>query len=192
MAHRGGSSSRGLGPMPCDGPVHYRRAVTEDAAGIAAVHAEGWQRAHEGLVPDEYIRCKASLGHADFWREELEIEAPDRKPWVALADERIIGFADGGIARDDDLDSGTGEVYTLFVVPECWEKGIRSRLVEHVAHDLRDHDFTRAVFWVLSNDEVMRAFAEFTGWRHDGTTRFEECGESEVEEMRYAKDLLKL
>ena len=60
--------------MPCDGPVHFRRATTEDAAGIAQVHADGWRRAHEGLVPDEYLTCKAKHGHAEFWREELEIE----------------------------------------------------------------------------------------------------------------------
>jgi GNAT superfamily N-acetyltransferase len=142
------------------------------------------------LVPDEYIKCKSTRGHAQFWREELQIEAIDRKPWVALDEEQIIGFADGGMARDDDLDSGIGEVYTLFVTPECWEKGIRSKLVEHVARDLRDHDFRRAVFWVLASDEVMRAFAEFTGWRPDGTSRLEVCGDAEVVELRYARDLV--
>jgi N-acetylglutamate synthase-like GNAT family acetyltransferase len=177
--------------MACDGPVHFRRATTDDAAGIAQVHIEGWGRAHEGLVPEQYIKCQAeSKGREDFWREELKIEAPDRKPWVALADEQVIGFADGGIARDDDLDSGTGEVYTLFVTPECWEKGIRSRLVQHVARDLAEHDFQRAVFWVLEPDTVMRAFAEFTGWRPDGTTRFEDCGDAQIAEMRFAKDLV--
>lgn len=179
----------GVDLMPCDGPVHYRRATTKDAAGIAQVHVDGWQRAHEELVPPEYIACKSSLGREEFWREELQLEAVDRKPWVALHDEIITGFADGGMARDDDLDSGTGEVYTLFVTPECWEKGIRSRLVEHVARDLREHEFDRAVFWVLAADLIMRAFAEYVGWRADGATRFEDCGGVQVEELRYAREL---
>lgn len=185
-----GASRTGVEPMACEGPVHFRRATTEDAAGIAQVHIGGWGRAHEGLVPEQYIKCKAeSMGREDFWRGEMELEATDRKPWVALSDERIIGFADGGIARDDDLDSGTGEVYTLFVTPECWEKGIRSRLVAHVARDLAERDFQRAVFWVLESDTAMRAFAEFTGWRPDGATRLEDCGGAQVAEMRFAKDL---
>jgi GNAT superfamily N-acetyltransferase len=177
--------------MACDGPVYFRRATNEDAAGIAQVHIDGWRRSHEGLVPEQYIKCKAaSKGREDFWRGELEVEAADRKPWVALSEERIIGFADGGLARDEDLDRSTGEVYTLFVVPECWEKGIRSRLIEHVARDLKGHDFQRAVFWVLESDMVMRAFAEYTGWQPDGTTRLEDCGEVQVMELRYAKDLI--
>jgi GNAT superfamily N-acetyltransferase len=155
--------------MPYEGPVHFRRATTADAAGIASVHLDGWRRAHEGLVPEAYFACKSSLGNEEFWRGELELEAAD---------------------RNDDLDSGTGEVYTLFVTPECWEKGIRSHLIEHVARDLREHRFMRAVFWVLAADEVMRAFAQFMGWRPDGATRHETCGETQVEELRYSRHLL--
>jgi GNAT superfamily N-acetyltransferase len=176
--------------MPCEGPVHYRRATTKDAAGIAQVHVDGWQRAYEELVPQAYLAGKSPLGREEFWRGELELEAADRKPWVALDAERVIGFADGGIARDDDLDAGVGEVYTLFVTPECWEQGIRSSLVDHVARDLRGHDFQRAVFWVLEADEVMRAFAEYTGWRPDGHVREEDCGGASVTELRYARDLI--
>lgn len=176
--------------MPCQGPVHYRRATTEDAAGIAQVHIDGWQRAYEELVPEAYLKCRSTHGREEFWREELALQAPDRKPWVAIEEEQVIGFADGGIARDGELGSTTGEVYTLFVVPECWEKGIRSRLVEHVARDLREHDFERAVFWVLEADLVMRAFAEYTGWRADGHLREEDCGGASVTELRYAKDLV--
>jgi len=176
--------------MSCDGPVHFRRATTEDAAGIAHVHIDGWQRAYEDLVPEEYIACKSTLGREEFWREELRLEAVDRKPWVALDEERIIGFADGGIARDEDLDSRTGEVYTLFVAPECWEKGIRTSLLGHVARDLQEHAFDRAAFWVLSADLVMRAFAEYSGWKPDGATRLEDCGGVQVEQMRYMRDLV--
>lgn len=176
--------------MPCEGPVHYRRATSDDAAGIAQVHIGGWQRAYEELVPEAYLACKSTLQREEFWRGELALEAADRKPWVALDGEQVIGFADGGIARDDDLDSGTGEVYTLFVTPECWEKGIRSRLVDHVARDLRDHDFRRAVFWVLEADLVMRAFAEYTGWHRDGHSREEDCGGASVTELRFARDLV--
>jgi GNAT superfamily N-acetyltransferase len=175
--------------MPCEGPVHLRRATTADAAGIVQVHVDGWQRAHKGLVPDEYAHCQSARLREGFWREELEIEANDRKPWVALVDERIIGFATGGVARDDDADLRTGEIYQLFVAPECWERGIRTNLIEHVSRDLVEHGFDRAIFWVLAEDRVMRSFAEHVGWTNDGTTRFEECGESQVEQLLYARQL---
>lgn len=173
--------------MPCEGPVHLRRATIEDAAGIAQVHVDGWQRAHRGVVPSEYIECQSALGHADFWRDELRLAAPDRAPWVALLDERIIGFASGGIARDADAERGTGEVYQLFVAPECWEKGIRSNLMEHVLRDLQQHGFDQAIFWIIAADSTMRAFAEYVGWKTDGTSRLEECPGALVEELRHTR-----
>lgn len=175
--------------MPCDGPVHLRRATVEDASGIAQVHLDGWQRAHEGLIPDGYIDCRSGGGRAEFWREELAIEAPDRTPWVAILEGRVIGFASGGLGRDDDADATTGEIYQLFVRRECWEKGIRSNLIEHVVQDLREHDFDRVVFWILADDAVMRAFAAHVGFRPDGVARLEDCDGIQVEELRYSRAL---
>ena len=43
---------------------------------------------------------------------------------------------------------------------------------------------------MLEVDTVMRAFAEYTGWRPDGAKRVEDCGDVEVTELRYAKDLV--
>ena len=173
--------------MPCEGPVHLRRATIEDAAGIAQVHVDGWQRAHLGMLSVMYISCMSSRGREEFWRHELNVGAADRKPWVALLDERVIGFASGGMARDDDVERGTGEIYQLFVDPECWEKGIRTNLIEHVARDLQQHGFDRVIFWILAADSTMRQFAEFVGFHTDGTNRMEDCGETQVEELLYTR-----
>jgi GNAT superfamily N-acetyltransferase len=175
--------------MPCEGPVHLRRATVADAAGIAQVHTEGWQRAHEGVVPPEYIACKGVRGRADFWREELRLASADRAPWVALLDDQIIGFASGGMARDHGAERGTGEIYQLFVAPECWYRGIRTNLMEHVVRDLQQRHFDRATFWILAADSTMRAFAEYVGWETDGTNRLEECFGALVEEVRYTRTL---
>lgn len=150
--------------MPPEGPFHLRRAVVEDASGIAAVH--------DGA-----------------WREELAVEAPDRKPWVALVDDRVVGVASGGIGRDDDADGRTGEVYALFVEPECWERGIRTNLLEHVLRDLTEHGFEQAVFWVRATDEPTRRFAEHMGFHVDHATRPEPVGHAEVEQLRFVRQL---
>jgi hypothetical protein len=36
----------------------------------------------------------------------------------------------------------------------------------------------------------MRAFAEYVGWRPDGTSRSEPCGDTSVLAIRYARNLL--
>jgi len=136
--------------MPCEGPVYLRHATADDAAGIAQVHVDGWQKAYKDLVPEQYLGCTNSRLREEFWRGELEVESPDRTPWVALIDDRVIGFAAGGITRDDDADPHTGEIYQLFVAPECWSQGIRSNLIKRVSRDLAEHGFDNAIFWILA------------------------------------------
>lgn len=175
--------------MPCDGPVHLRRASVADAAGIAKVHNDGWRTAYSSLLPPEYLRCVTSQMREEFWREELKVESADRGPWLALIDERIIGFASGGMSRDEVALTETGEVYQLFVDPECWSQGIRTNLIDHVSRDLREHGFDRVTFWVLADDTEARKFMAYLGWTADGATRFEECGGAQVEQVRFAHAL---
>ena len=172
--------------MPCEGAVHLRRATVADAAGIAQVSVEGWQTSHRDVVPQEYLSCVIANSREESWREELQIEAPDREPWVALVDDRIVGFSSGGLSRDEGADSGTGEVYQVYVVPGCERRGIGSSLLKHVVRDLRDHGFERADFWAVSANVSARAYAEKQGWSTDGATRFEDCGGTQVEQIRYS------
>lgn len=175
--------------MPCDGVVRLRRAVAEDAPGIAQVHVRGWQKSHAGLVPEAYLSCMSSKLREDFWRDELDVEAADRKPWVALVEERIVGFASAGISRDDDLGSETGEVYLVYVDPDCWGRGIGSTLLSHITRDLEEHGFDQASFWVVGQNASARAFAEKHGWVADGAKRMEDCGSAQVEQRRYVHAL---
>jgi L-amino acid N-acyltransferase YncA len=140
-------------------------------------------------VPAEYLACVRAKGREEFWRAELAVEAVDRKPWVALVDERIVGFASGGLSRDEDAPRETGEVYQDYVDPECWRRGIGTGLLRHVLRDLREHGFADAQAWVLAANEGSRAFVERQGWQLTGASRFEDCGGTQVEHVRYGRAL---
>ena len=182
-------ASGGAKRMTCEGPVHLRRATADDAAGIAAVHNEAWLDAHRDLLPSEALHCMSDTLRERFWRAELLVESHDRAPWLAMIDERIIGFAVGGLTRDDDADSGTGEIYQLFVDPECWSQGVRTSLVDHVIRDLEGRGFERITFWVLTGDIDMRALMVYLRWQNDEVTRYEICSGVELEQMRFSHTL---
>jgi GNAT superfamily N-acetyltransferase len=171
--------------MPGQGPVHLRRATAEDAAGIADVHAERWRATHVGLVPEAYLSCVSARSHVEFWHGELEVSAPGHEPWVALIDDRVVGFASGGLPRDHGAASMTAEVYEFFVDPACWSQGIRSNLMRHLVRDLKARGFSTAEYWVLAADTPTRQFLEYVGWRADGTTRSEDCGGTAVDQVHY-------
>jgi L-amino acid N-acyltransferase YncA len=171
--------------MPSEGPVHLRRATLEDAAGIARVYLEGWQEAHAEVVPPEYLTCMRARGREEFWRAELQVEAADRKPWVALIDESVVGFASGGLAATGEGGREVAEVYQIAVEPGHGS-GIGEGLLRHVLRDFREHGFERAVTWVVTGNMKERTSLERQGWRRDAATRIEDCGGVQVEQVRYS------
>lgn len=173
----------------CDGMVHLRRARKTDAVPIATVHVQTWRDAYRGLLPDTFLAALSIDARQRFWTNELEVLAPDRCPWLAEAGGAVVGFASAGPSRDGDAGAATGEVYAIYVLPECWERGLGRNLLRHVERDLLGHGYDRATLWVLEGNARARRFYEAAGWQTDGASRIERLGSTELHEVRYTREL---
>jgi ribosomal protein S18 acetylase RimI-like enzyme len=171
------------------GPVHVRRAHPEDARGIATVHVETWQEAHRGLVPQTVLDHLSVETRERFWHDAVAGAPAERRPWIAEAEGRAVGFVSCGLSRDDGVPSSTGEIYAIYVCPRYWRMGIGRLLLDHACRDLREHGFSLATLWVLAANDQARSFYEALRWSTDGATRVEEVGDVRLEEVRYAKAL---
>jgi ribosomal protein S18 acetylase RimI-like enzyme len=173
----------------CDAMIHLRRAAEADARGIAEVHVGTWRHAYRGLLPGEYLAAVTVESRERYWATELGVLPPDRRPWLAEADRQIVGFASAGPSRDDGASSSTGEVYAVYVLPDCWDRGVGRNLLAHAERDLRQHGYDQATLWVLADYERARRFYEAAGWQADGGVRQERIGERDVTEVRYRRPL---
>jgi ribosomal protein S18 acetylase RimI-like enzyme len=175
--------------MTCNGPVRVRRASPVDAAGVAHIHADVRLDLHVGSTPDAGSSGARATAREALWHDELALEPPDRAPWVALIDERLVGFASGGITRDSEAGARDGEIYEIVVDPAHRRLGIGSSLLRHVVRDLREHGFERVHVWVAEDDPTARAFMSRNAWIPDGASRSEiRCG-AELDEVRYSHTL---
>ena len=171
--------------MTCDGMVHIRRALESDARGMAEVHIRTWQEAYRDSLPGPYLRALNVDTREIHWRDELRTLAPDRRPWVAETRSQIVGFVAAGASREESADPLTGEVYAIYVLPDCWDRGVGRTLLAHAEHVLLDHGYDQAVLWVLADNRRARTFYEMSGWQADGGTKHATIGGREVEELRY-------
>lgn len=175
--------------MPASsGMVHLRRARSSDARAIADVHVATWRHAYSGLLPDKLLGALSVDARERFWKSELDVTPPDRAPWLADSDGELAGFASVGPSRDADAAPTTGELYTIYVLPEWWDRGVGGELLRHAERDLVDHGYSDATLWVLTTNERARRFYERAGWRLDGE-RVERMGDIEIEEVRYRRRL---
>jgi ribosomal protein S18 acetylase RimI-like enzyme len=171
------------------GLIHMRRARRADARAIAEVHVDTWRHAYRDLLPIEFLNALSAEARERYWASELAVTPGDRTPWLADSAGQVAGFASVGPSRDADAQVGTGELYTLYVMPEMWDRGVGADLLRRAEHDLIDHDYAEATLWVLADNARARRFYERAGWRTDGAERIECIGEVRLREVRYRKVL---
>jgi GNAT superfamily N-acetyltransferase len=144
-----------------------RSAVRADAEQISDLAVRSWREGFRGIVPDE-IDAEAA------WRPEwIEARLAGRvhdgaKILVAELGGRVAGFVLDGPCRDDDAQSGTGEVWALFVDPDQWRAGVGRALVEASLERLRADGCREVTVWTLAESPRNLRFYEALGFRLDG------------------------
>lgn len=169
----------------CEGMVHLRRAREDDARAIAEVHVRTWQAAYRDQLPEPYLNALSVDVRERYWATELHLMPADRRPWVAETQSEIVGFVAAGPTRDEAAGDMTGEVYAIYVLPDCWDRGLGRNLLAHAERDLLSHGYNEAVMWVLTDNARARAFYETAGWHADGGFKHDSIGGREVDEVRY-------
>ncbi len=166
-----------------------RTAVPSDSEGIAKVHTRSWQSAYRGILPDDWLDALKWQDRKERWDPQLPAESP-RAIYVALdSKNEILGFASIGPARDEDLNADeTFELYAIYLSPETWREGVGSRLLLAILPQIPIHA-KQLVLWVLTANQIGRAFYEGRGFTTDGAKKIAEIGTNELEEVRYRLDL---
>jgi GNAT superfamily N-acetyltransferase len=123
-----------------------------------------------------------------MWRAGLAREPrPGSATFVAELDGHVVGFASVGASREED--AREGELYAIYLLPSCWDRGIGRALLERAEKSLRASGFTEAVLWVLEGNERAERFYRAGGWQPDGTRKLDAFAGPPLPELRYRKAL---
>jgi ribosomal protein S18 acetylase RimI-like enzyme len=160
-----------------------RPAEPADAAAVSRVHVRSWQLAYRGLLPDEYLDALRSEDRAPHYA------FGDREPGqpltiVAIERGELCGFATIGPSRDGDR-VASGELYALYVDPDCWDLGAGRALMRAAREHLVQAGFREAHLWVLDGNARAERFYRLDGWTPDGARRPEELWGVVVKEIRF-------
>ena len=147
-----------------------RQATPDDAMELARVHVAAWHEAYRGIVPDsqlEQFTVEARTGRFRAFLAEGSAET-----YAVEHDTRIVGFLTLGACRDSDLEqTGTGEIWGIYILPEYWRQGLGKYLCGQGQKLLASRGFTIATLWVLEANLPARRFYEAMGFAPDGATK---------------------
>lgn len=164
-----------------------RKAITQDAEGIARVQVFCWQHAYRGIIPDNFLDGLSVQKRLELWNSRLTAE-PGKILVVDIGSE-VVGFADFGASRDEDAAPSTAELNAIYIRPDHWGCGCGGLLLAEVERMLIAARFSRVTLWVLSENWRARRFYEHHGFSLDGTSKVVSFSGTELTEVRYAKEI---
>jgi L-amino acid N-acyltransferase YncA len=141
--------------------TRIRAAKRADGVAIGRVHVETWRDAYAGVLPDSVLVRMTAEMEGRKWTNTIAGSEPVLV--AETAEGAVVGFGNCGAARPFGL-SFTGEVYTLYVLPDYQGVGLGGRLLHALFARLAAGGHRSAVIWVLGANPS-RFFYEAMGGR---------------------------
>ena len=153
--------------------------ITKDNASKAShIYALSWKTAYQDIVPQQYLE-ELSL---ERWTPLLQ-DSP-YSGFILKDDDKFIATSSISPARDETM-KGWGEIISIYVLPEFFNKGYGKKLLSFVLSELKGMGFKRIYLWVLEENMQARAFYERNGFVFDGDKTNITIGGKSLVEMRY-------
>lgn len=128
-----------------------RDGTPDDAASVAKVRIDTWRQAYAGIVPADHLARLSYEEGAKKLRERFETYAELNRFLLVGEDPsgEVVAFANSGPERDGDP-IYKGEVYAIYVLPDCQQKGFGRQLMARSAERLRLAGIDTLLVWVLA------------------------------------------
>lgn len=167
--------------------IRVRPAEARDADTIASINVRSWHASYRGIMPDSHL---AALNAASMIPRVREVIVSGKSTVLVAETPDVKGYCWLANSRDDDAPEGTGELVSIYVVPEFERRGLGRCLLMHCHATARHLGFTRLTLWALDQNHRAHGFYEAMGYAPDGcektTTRW---GGTALREIRFTRPL---
>ena len=163
-------------------------AALADARGVAEVHVRAWQAGYRGIVPDTYLAALSVDQREAMWKEA--IASGTSRLLVAKSDAGLAGWVALGPCRDVGASAQSGEIWALYVAPECWSSGVGRRLWLAARVQLIDDGYRNVSLWVIAGNARAIRFYIAAGFIEEPASIKEfTLGGVSLQEARYVRAL---
>lgn len=142
--------------------MNIRRAIPQDAIGIAQVHVSSWQTTYTGIIPDEVIQSRNIDNRTAIWTRILNRDTPDSIIFVAEKDAQIVGFAHAGEPQET-VEGFDSELYAIYLIEDAQGQGIGRQLMQACSDHLYAEGYKSLILWVLKANRNSRSYYEHMG-----------------------------
>ena len=143
--------------------LSIRVARPKDAADVARIYIDSWHDTYPAVLSRAMLCAMTPQGQMARW--QAAIRAQKRETVLVAEDAKagLVAMASLGPSRDKSL-GYDGEVYTLYVDPNHFGRGVGRTLLQGCFVALRQRGFTSCVIWAHAKNNA-RFFYETMGGR---------------------------
>lgn len=140
-----------------------RVARPKDAAEVARIYIESWHDTYPAVLSSALLCSMTPKGQTARWH--AAIRAQKRETVLVAEDPKygLVGMSSMGPSRDRSL-GYDGEVYTLYVDPSFFSRGVGRALLKGGFAVLRARGFSSCAIWAHAKNNA-RFFYETMGGR---------------------------
>jgi GNAT superfamily N-acetyltransferase len=143
--------------------VAVRPARPQDAQAVARVYIASWHDTYPSILPAALLCAMTPRGQTERWRSAILERRRERILVAECNTYGIVGMASFGAAHDRGL-GFDGELYTLYVDPDFFGRGIGTQLMHTAFAGLRKASFSSCAIWAHAKNPA-RFFYEAMGGR---------------------------
>jgi ribosomal protein S18 acetylase RimI-like enzyme len=140
-----------------------RTARAGDAAEVARVYIESWHDTYPSFLPMQMLSAMTLRGQTARWQAAIRARGRETVLVAENPKHGVIGMASFGPSRDEAV-GFDGEIYTLYVHPDYFNRGAGRALLHAAFANLRQRGFTSCVIWAHAKNPA-RFFYEAMGGR---------------------------
>ncbi len=137
-----------------------RKAIIGEERDIVHVHIQTWKTAYAGIVDNDYLKHLDENSPKRF--SSIQKDISGGHIYVALNDDKIIGFAIFGKSRDDDFPD-YGELYALYVLEAYQRTGIGRMLVAAVKNEFKLKGYKNFIIACLTQNPSCSFYEKIGG-----------------------------
>jgi ribosomal protein S18 acetylase RimI-like enzyme len=134
--------------------MDFREATLDDIDSIQRVARASWHKAHGPILGENAVE---KLLNRWYSRDRLKepIRREDATMFVAIDDNDVVGFTQGGPTEDGPADAAVSAIYVL---PKRWGEGLGTELLDQLFDIFRTDDCESVWLTVMADNDVGRSF----------------------------------
>lgn len=141
--------------------MEIRKEKREDVFDIAHIVTVEWNSTYRGIVSDSELQRLKETEEERAKKAYDEFDEKNNKCFVAVIDNKVVGFANYGVTDDPDFEN-TAELRALYVLDDYHGLGIGRKLVNATIEEFKKQGFNKMIICCLKGNP----FNEF--YKHIG------------------------